>query len=121
MAERKSQGAKRRRKPAAKAPRVIDVEASNGAAKRSEIDGEHDPSERGSEPRGESDGEAGSERDAEHEDHDSDGEPQDSDAELASSSATVEPDEVLDDDAEEAVPVERGSLARRDPMSVYLR
>ncbi|HEY0479933.1 MAG TPA: sigma-70 family RNA polymerase sigma factor, partial [Kofleriaceae bacterium] len=44
------------------------------------------------------------------------------DTDLASA-PPVEADEVLDDDSEEAPPppVERGSLARRDPMSVYLR
>ncbi|HEU4726262.1 MAG TPA: RNA polymerase factor sigma-32, partial [Kofleriaceae bacterium] len=43
-------------------------------------------------------------------------------ADLATAGASIEPDEVLDDDAE-AVPAEaRGSsLARRDPMGVYLR
>jgi len=44
------------------------------------------------------------------------------DTDLASAAATVTADEVLDDDTEEPVPAPRGgSLARRDPMAVYMR
>jgi RNA polymerase sigma-32 factor len=95
-------GSKRRRKPTAK---VIDV----GDKPADDADDQKDAEGR------DADGEG------EHE-HDND-EPQEGvDTDLASA-PPIEADEVLDDDTEEAPPppVERGSLARRDPMSVYLR
>ena len=116
MAERKSRGsgagtegagsgstggAKRRRKPASK---VIDVgDPADDRARR-------DPAaER--EADGEPDGEA-----------EADDAPDGADVDMAAGAAAVEPDEVIDSDAEEVVPVERGSsLARRDPMGLYLR
>jgi RNA polymerase sigma-32 factor len=120
-------GAKRRRKPSAQ---VIDVgeagevasprtDARSGAAKRAEPRAED---RAGREP------DTDAEADAEAE---TDGEPDGVDVDLASGAAAsgavdgaaIEPDEVLDDDAAEVVPAEpRGSsLARRDPMAVYLR
>jgi RNA polymerase sigma-32 factor len=103
-------GARRRRKPTAK---VIDVgdkpdDAGSGDPKDAE----------------KADGREGREgRDDQDEAEDAgDGEGLDTD--LASAAAAIEPDEVSADepDAEDAAPVERGgSLARRDPMGVYLR
>jgi RNA polymerase sigma-32 factor len=107
MAERKSRGRKPAAKPARAKAKVIDVEASERVADRPESD------ERDGEPdeRDEHD-----ERDGEPE---ADHEPHEGDTEHASPAA-IEPDEVLDD--EEKAPVERGSsLARRDPMALYLR
>src|SRR5262245_16964118 len=111
MAERKSRGRKPAAKPARAKAKVIDVEASERVADRpgsDERDGE--PEERDEPEDSEHDGEP----DADHE-------PQESDAEQASSSPAIEPDEVLEDD-EEAQRAERGSsLAKRDPMALYLR
>ena len=108
MAERKSRGRKPAAKPARAKAKVIDVEASERVANRpgsDERDGE--PEERDEPEDSEHEGEA----EADHE-------PNEGDAEHASPAA-IEPDEVLDD--EEAAPVERGSLAKRDPMALYLR
>src|ERR1041385_1316336 len=107
MAERKSRGRKPAGKGKAKA-KVIDVESTEGVADRPD-DGEREDAEgHDGEPEG---------HDGERE---ADGEPHDGDAEAASATA-IEPDEVLDDD-EEAKRAARGSsLAKRDPMAVYLR
>jgi RNA polymerase sigma-32 factor len=141
MAERKSRGsgagsegagsgstvpkgeAKRRRKPAAK---VIDVGEDGGAptatpgraperAKRGEPE-DRDDRERGD---GAHDADGEPETDGEPE---ADEAHEGADVDLAAAAAAVEPDEVLDDDTE-AVPAEsRGSsLAKRDPMALYLR
>src|ERR1051325_10151345 len=109
MAERKSRGRKPAGKGKAKA-KVIDVESTEGVADRPD-DGEREDAEGHD---GEPEGHDG-EREADGEPHDGDG-----DAEAASATA-IEPDEVLDDD-EEAKRAARGSsLAKRDPMAVYLR
>src|ERR1043165_7344616 len=107
MAERKSRGRKPAGKGKAKA-KVIDVESTEGVADRPD-DGEREDAEgHDGEPEG---------HDGERE---ADGEPHDGDAEAASATA-IEPDEVLDD-YEEAKRAARGSsLAKRDPMAVYLR
>ena len=112
MAERKSRGRKPAARPATAKAKVIDVEASERVANRPGSD------ERDGEPEERDEPEERSEPDGEPE---TDHEPHESDAEQASSSPPIEPDEVLDDDAE-AVRAERGSsLARRDPMALYLR
>jgi RNA polymerase sigma-32 factor len=113
-------GAKRRRKPTAK---VIDV-GEGGAAVVQAGTAPRAP-ERTRRAARDADGE-----DRETEARDPESEPEDTeevhegaDVDLASPAA-IEPDEVLDDDtAAEVVPAEpRGSsLARRDPMAVYLR
>jgi RNA polymerase sigma-32 factor len=131
MADRKS--AKR---PGKTPAQVIDVgEAGEAAAKRPEKPARGRPARKRGERAAagdaeadrhdgratEADGEA-TEADAEAGDGDGDGEPQEgADTDIAAGAA-IEPDEVLDDEPEEAAPVERGgSLARRDPMGVYLR
>ena len=126
MAERKS--AKRPRKAPAQ---VIDVgEAGEAAANRPEKPARARPARKRGERAdsgdaeadrhdGEADGEAtGADGDA----AEGDGEPQEgADTDIAAGAA-IEPDEVLDDEPEEAAPAARGgSLARRDPMGVYLR
>jgi RNA polymerase sigma-32 factor len=123
-------GAKRRRKQAAK---VIDVGEGAGAPATAEPvrarapergkRAEPDDRERGDDAH-EADGEADAEPETEPE---AETEPEVDDAQggadaALAAGASIEPDEVLDDDAE-AVPAEsRGSsLAKRDPMAVYLR
>jgi RNA polymerase sigma-32 factor len=115
-------GAKRRRKPTAK---VIDVGEGGGAAEpaaaRAPRRGQRpEPADR---ERGdgahEADGAGEAEAETEPEiDETHDG----ADTDMAASPAAIEPDEVLDDDAQAAPAESRGSsLARRDPMAVYLR
>jgi RNA polymerase sigma-32 factor len=113
-------GAKRRRKPAAK---VIDVGEDGGAptaapgrAPERGKQGEPDDRERGDgahDADGEPEADGETEADEAHEG---------ADVDLATAAAAIEPDEVLDDDTEAAPAESRGSsLARRDPMAVYLR
>src|SRR5262249_44303157 len=124
-------GAKRRRKPTSK---VIDVgeggppDATEPAAARAPGRKRAEAAERG---RGDGAHEADGAHDAEAADTEAETEaetepeideaPDGADRDMAAAAA-IEPDEVLDDDAE-AVPAEaRGSsLAKRDPMAVYLR
>ena len=116
-------GAKRRRKPAAK---VIDVgEGGGGPAAAPRAPKRADPQDR---ERDDGAQDADGARDADGEaDADTETEPevdevQGADTDLAAPAAAIEPDEVLEDDAEAAPAESRGSsLARRDPMAVYLR
>src|SRR5215475_239386 len=119
-------GAKRRRKTAAK---VIDVDESVGAPGEAEPAAARAPRRGEGGERGElDDRERGDGAPAADEGADADpeteAEPEIDEAQGGggADAASIEPDEVLDDDAE-AVPAEpRGSsLARRDPMAVYLR
>jgi RNA polymerase sigma-32 factor len=109
-------GAKRRKKPA---PKPDATDGARGArAKRRAKDAERD----GEEAREASgrDAEATEDPDTESE---PDGEREDEPADVVDvvSAVAIEP-EVVDDDAEEVAPPQRGgSLARRDPMAVYLR
>ncbi|HEX3480727.1 MAG TPA: RNA polymerase factor sigma-32 [Kofleriaceae bacterium] len=127
-------GAKRRRKPAAK---VIDVgegappDAAEPAAARAPGRKRAEAAERGS--RGDRERDGAHEADGAHEseateaDTEAETEPEADEAHgadtdmAAAGAAAIEPDEVLDDS--EAAPAESrgGSLARRDPMAVYLR
>jgi RNA polymerase sigma-32 factor len=70
------------------------------------------------------DGEGDDDRAEAEAESDGDAEVEISDGDAGDTAAAVEPDDVLDD-ADEAVPVQRGSsggsLAKRDPMAVYLR
>ncbi len=116
-------GAKRRRKPAAK---VIDVgegsgapDAAGPAAARAPGRGKRADRERGDGAH-EADGAHKAETDPEVEEtHEG------ADTDLAAPPAAIEPDEVLDDAAEVAEVVapeaRSSSLARRDPMAIYLR
>jgi RNA polymerase sigma-32 factor len=112
-------GAKRRRKPAAK---VIDVGEDGGApmavpGRAPERGKPGEPDDRGD---GAHDADGEPETDGEPE---ADEAPEGADVDLATAAAAIEPDEVLDDDTEAApAPEARGSsLARRDPMALYLR
>ncbi|HEX3757742.1 MAG TPA: RNA polymerase factor sigma-32 [Kofleriaceae bacterium] len=145
MAERKSRGsgeaseassstdgAKRRRKPS----KVIDVGEGGGAAAapaeaapararaRGKRSGSEDAARRnGRERDGDaSEGAEGAEAGDTDTESEADGEAEGADVDLAAAAASVAPDEVLDEEPEVAPVEARGSsLARRDPMAVYLR
>ncbi len=139
MAERKSRGsgevseaasstdgAKRRRKTPSK---VIDVDEGGTArpaepaparararGKRTGRDGDSDDDRDADDS---AEGAESADADAEAE---PDGDSEGADADLAAAAAAIEPDQVLDEDSEPAPAESRGgSLARRDPMAVYLR
>jgi RNA polymerase sigma-32 factor len=125
MADRKSRaagsagGSKRRPKPS----KVIDVgDGKPVAAREKDSEDDDDRDARGEATR-DGDGESESDRDGDGDDGDGDG----ADTDIAAAAdAVVDPGDVIDDAdgaADEAVPATRGggSLARRDPMAVYLR
>ena len=121
-------GAKRRRKPVAK---VIDVGEAAGSPDAAASAAARAPGRKRAE-RGDGAHEADGAHESEAADTEAETEPEADEADethegadtdlAAAGAAAIEPDEVLDDDTEAAPAESRGSsLAKRDPMAVYLR